>query len=52
MIDLDNPSLLVMTEFELLAAVAAFAAVLGMAAWDLLARRRGRDAMEPRRRAE
>jgi hypothetical protein len=40
MIDLDNPSLLVMTEFELLATVAAFAAVAAMAVCDWLARRR------------
>jgi hypothetical protein len=42
MIDLTNPSLLVMTEFELLAAVAAFVAVAGMALCDLIARRRKR----------
>lgn len=42
MIDLNNPSPLVMTEFEALAAVAAFAALGVMAARDWLARRRKR----------
>jgi len=42
-IDLTNPSLLIMTEFELLAAVAAFAAIALMAARDSFARvRKGR----------
>jgi hypothetical protein len=38
MIDLTNPSLLVMTEFEFLATVAAFAAVALMAVRDGFAR--------------
>jgi hypothetical protein len=42
MIDLTNPSLLIMTEFELIAAVAAFAAIGLMAVRDCLARVRSR----------